>query len=410
MPFVLSLASFFLALFLQVTVCAPAIGDYVDNWGWLPANLSLVGFGVLCGLIVSRQPRNRIGWLCGGIATLPTFALGPINLGLPCAEQGFIALPGLAYLGWLQNFGILFISLEFILLPLWFPDGRFLSPGWRRFALIILLLIILSSLILAVWPGELSAYKSMTGVSRENPFGLPIEPPSFPSSWFFILTSVIWLIGILIAQFSLVARWRRSDGRTRQQLKIFAYFLGTVGSVFMLFQITIFLLDLFNIAFSGIWVMLYMSLVILLWVGYPVAVGVAVLRYRLYDIDIVIRRTLVYGLLTAALGLVFFCGVALLQQVFGRLTGTANSPVAIVLSTLAIAALFSPLRRRLQDFIDRRFYRRKYNAEQALARFAAVARDETDIEQLSAELLAVVQETMQPESVSLWLRRQKRRG
>jgi hypothetical protein len=141
----------------------------------------------------------------------------------------------------------------------------------------------------------------------------------------------------------------------------------------------------------------------------PLIIGVAVLRYHLWDIDIIIRKTLVYGALTAALALVFFGGVALLQQILGRISGIENSPVAVVLSTLLIAALFSPLRRRIQDFIDRRFYRRQYDAERALAEFAATARSETDSEKLTNSMLEIVQATLQPERALVWMRPDRKR-
>jgi hypothetical protein len=136
----------------------------------------------------------------------------------------------------------------------------------------------------------------------------------------------------------------------------------------------------------------------------PTAIGFAVLRYRLYDIDLVINRALVYGSLTAALALVYFGGVATIQSLFRALTGQVQQPqLAVVVSTLAIAALFNPLRRTIQAFIDRRFYRRKYDAARTLSAFSARLRDETDLEQLSADLLSVVRETIQPEHVSFWL-------
>jgi hypothetical protein len=139
--------------------------------------------------------------------------------------------------------------------------------------------------------------------------------------------------------------------------------------------------------------------------GVPVAVGVAILRYRLYEIDLIINRTLVYGSLTAALVVVYFGGVAITQAIFRTLTGQQEQPqLAVVVSTLVIAALFNPLRRRIQGFIDRRFYRRKYNARKTLEAFSAKLRDETDLDALSGDLVGVVRETMQPAHVSLWLR------
>jgi MFS superfamily sulfate permease-like transporter len=197
---------------------------------------------------------------------------------------------------------------------------------------------------------------------------------------------------------SLVLRWRGASGEVRQQIKWLAYFLATAGVMFIVVEIIGEMV--YPAIFEG-W--FYLIELAIFWLGFPLVIGLAVFKYRLYDIDIIVRRTLQYALLTVLLGIIYFGVVIFLQQLFR--SGTDDtSPLAIVISTLVIAALFNPLRKRVQEAIDRRFYRRKYDAQQALAAFAASARDEVDLEHLQVELLSIVQEAMQPEGVSLWLR------
>jgi hypothetical protein len=223
------------------------------------------------------------------------------------------------------------------------------------------------------------------GVPARNPFGIEglrdlgvaVATPVF----------VIGIPTVLLSLTSLVLRFRRSRGEERQQLKWFVYAgVLSVGAV------------LLPSAASSFLQLLVLPLL-------PVAAGIAILKYRLYDVDIVINRTLVYGALTASLAAVYFGGVTATQVIFRALTGQQEQPqIAIVISTLVIAALFMPLRRRIQGFIDRRFYRRKYDARKTLEAFSAKLRDETDLDALNAALVGVVRETMQPAHVSLWLR------
>jgi hypothetical protein len=199
---------------------------------------------------------------------------------------------------------------------------------------------------------------------------------------------------------SLSLRFRRSRGEERQQIKWFAY-ASALGFMAILL-VTLFDLPVVDertdaLVEHVVWTVAPLSL--------PVSAGIAILKYRLYEIDIIINRTLVYGSLTAALALVYFGGVTATQAIFRALTGQEEQPqLAVVISTLVIAALFNPLRRRIQSFIDRRFYRSKYDAAKTLEAFSAKLRDETDLDALNAELVSVVRETMQPAHVSLWLR------
>jgi hypothetical protein len=203
------------------------------------------------------------------------------------------------------------------------------------------------------------------------------------------------LFGCAVAAvISVFVRLRSADGEKRQQIKWFAYAAAVLLGCLTLFPL--------------MWVVPLWAIFLIVVIGLsamPVAVGIAVLRYRLYDIDRIINRTLVYGALTAALVAVYFGGVTTTQDILRALTGQEQQPqLAIVISTLVIAALFNPLRRRIQSFIDRRFYRRKYDARKTLEAFAATLRDETDLEALSGDLVGVVKETVQPAHASLWLR------
>ncbi len=234
-----------------------------------------------------------------------------------------------------------------------------------------------------------------------NPFFLPaLEKSAQP----ILLVGLLVFMPILALDLVLpVLRYRKGSFLERQQIKWLALFAGSEAIYTILGLIAYPLVtggQVMSLG-NGFFAMCYYLIAGLF---PPLAIGVAVLRYRLYNIDIIIRRTLVYGALTATLALVYFGSVLLLQGLFQALTGQSQSQVVTVISTLAIAALFTPLRRRIQNDIDRRFYRKKYDAEQALEAFALTVRQEVDLDEISASLLKVVQETMQPEQVSLWLR------
>jgi len=211
---------------------------------------------------------------------------------------------------------------------------------------------------------------------------------------------LVLLLG-LVAAASVVVGRRGARGVERQQIKWLLY-AGAIFFVGPVFQITV----SYVLRVEGSWALWVGNLLgVVSGLGGPIAIGVAILRYRLYEIDTLINRTLVYGALTASLALVYFGGVAITQTIFRAFTAQEQQPqLAIVVSTLVIAALFTPLRRRIQSFIDRRFYRSKYDARKTLEAFSAKLRDETDLDALNAELVGVVRETMQPAHVSLWLR------
>ncbi|HZC83480.1 MAG TPA: hypothetical protein VE194_03555, partial [Rubrobacter sp.] len=284
-----------------------------------------------------------------------------------------------------------------VLLFLLFPDGTLLSPRWRLVAWLTVGYSVVGSLALAFAPGPID---DTIGFEVSNPAGIggPIGHVLTPLAGIVQLLAVFLLGAALIA---LALRQRRSRGQERQQLKWFTssliLFLILVGA-----DSAIFFYYGSETAMPN-WASLFNNVAISSDALIPIAAGIAIQRYRLYDIDLIVNRSLVYGLLTAVLVLVYLGGVVSLQYAFRALTGE-GSQLAIVASTLAIAALFNPLRRQVQAFVDRRFYRRKYDAAKTLEAFSTKLRDETDLDALNNELVGVVRETMQPAHVSLWLR------
>jgi hypothetical protein len=274
-------------------------------------------------------------------------------------------------------------------LLLLFPDGRLPSRRWRPVGWLAVAAIITIGSGTAFTPGPL-----VDNPEIRNPLGLALLEGSLLEEG-----GVGWLLlpaSVVLSASSMVVRFRRATGVERQQIKWFALAatFAAVGWVVLTFTYETELIGAAQL------------LQLLSLLSIPLAVGIAVLKYRLYDIDLVINRTLVYGSLTAILALIYFGSVVLLRGLLFSVTGQ-SSQLTVVVSTLLIAALFNPLRRRIQSFIDRCFYRRKYDAAKTLAAFSAKLRDETDLEQLTDELLAVLRETIQPTHASVWLRPSK---
>jgi hypothetical protein len=387
---------------LATTTCSAllGVGSSFGLFEFVLAGGSALAFALLGAVIVAYQPRNRIGWLCSAIGV--TFALALFgDEYADCAISGGATLPAAALMAWIAYLAFpATILLMFSLLPFLFPDGRFVSPRWRRLAQVTTVLLAASILLTAVVQGPLVHSGVDANYDVDNPFGLlpaALGPLLAPATLLAIAAAS--MAGIV----SLAVRLRRSRGEMRQQLKLLLYFLAAAIAVQLAIEVYGDMVD--EVIFSG-WVY-YLVLSMTFW-GFPLVIGLAVFKYRLWDIDVVIRKTLVYSVLTALLALIYFGVVIVLQSLFSRLAGVQQSTLAVVISTLAIAALFTPLRRRIQDAIDRRFYRKKYNAQQVLAQFAQTARDETDLDALLAELVRVVDETLQPEHVSIWLKDPRR--
>jgi len=326
---------------------------------------------ILGVLIFLRRPTGRFGWLMalilvwmGTVVPVQAYALAEVY-------------PALGFAGYVANQ----IATAVAVVLLWiFPDGRFV-PGWSRWTLVLALVcafiapllpnapmtnaLVVPLALVLIGSGLVSQIYRYVRVSR------PVERQQ--TKWVMValvMAPLAWVVGGLLIPTTFPSLVRISENTAPYNLLRLT--IANIANLFI-----------------------------------PLAMGLAILRYRLWDIDVIIRKTLVYSALTVLLALVYFGSVVLLQRLFGLLTGVAQSPLAVVVSTLVIAALFTPLRRRIQDAIDRRFFRKKYDAQRVLAQFAQTARDETDLDALTGELARVVQETMQPEGVSVWLKESK---
>jgi hypothetical protein len=386
-----------LAMALEVAgvlLWLPNHAELVDRYGTTEdaaPHVFVVPSYATVGAVIAARSRNRVGWL---FLTFGLIAALDVVVG-PYATRGIILTPGslpapelvgqLGSVGWPASY--LFLGLLLLL----FPDGRLPSPRWRPAALVFL----------GSW-GALMLYYlfepptgTWYGIPHTNP--LAIAALGHPT-WRVVyqVISTVTVAGLAVVALAPLQRFRRAGPVQRQQLKWFAFVVGgclasLLAAVAIHTLLPVVAGWLLTVAFAGVVV------------GIPVAVGVAILRYRLYDIDRLISRALVYATLTVALGFCYGGLVLALGQLFGRV-GERTPSWAVAAATLAVAALFQPARRRIQQTVDRRFNRRRYNAVRTIEAFSARLRDEIDLDTLAAELHAVVDQTMQPTTASLWLR------
>jgi hypothetical protein len=386
------------------------VGSVPLYTGAHPANLAaivsnLLGgalyliFSVVGGLVASRRSGNPIGWilLADGLLWNLSSVLdyySDYGVAHPDSVPFWVGAATINNWLWVPAVGLLG-TYTFLL----FPDGKLPSRRWRPLAWLSGLIIALVSMQVGLTPGPL---EGLGGVL--NPWGFLVFPWMRTVPYLLV---PLFLLCMVLSVFSLVLRYRRSRGEERQQIKWIAFAASLIGSLYVSAMIgsIAYPQDIWFEPGSPLWLIFLEYAALLSFTLVPVAIGFAMLRYRLYDIDVVINRALVYGSLTITLALVYFGGVASIQTLFRAITGLEQqSQLAVVVSTLAIAALFNPLRTRIQSFIDRRFYRRKYDAAKTLDVFAVRLRDEIDLEALGGDLVSVVRETMQPEHVTLWLK------
>jgi len=374
-----------LTVFGQVAVVATGAG--VDFIG-----ITFLSFPVVGILIVSRQPRNVIGWVLVGLGLCFVTAellRAYVHFALT-VEPGSLPGAGLALaLG--QHVWIAAVGLPGTFLILLFPDGRLPSPRWRPWAYFCAFALVLSYIALTILPGS---FTDSGFPDVRNPLGINALAPISGAIVPVVGLIPVAMVGCAVA---LVRRFRRSAGLARVQMK----WLAAAGAMVAATYLALMVLNFFFGDPDPSWLTVAANISVLGFTLIPAAIGVAILRHRLYDIDIIINRTLVYGTLTVTLAGAYFLLVTILQGLLRPLAG--QSDLAVAGSTLVVAAIFRPVRARIQTLVDRRFYRSKFDAQETLDKFSARLREEVDLVALTADLLAVVDQTMKPAATSLWL-------
>jgi len=347
-----------------------------------PIVVLLAGIGAL---IVTRHPENAIGPGMCLLATALAFS-GVADAYVVFEAEDGGHLEGYEVAAWLTSW----VSLAALFVPITVfflicPDGQLPSARWRPVLFFDAFAIALVTIASALAPGPIEGYHDVDNPMALTLFGEVVEYLKF-------LGYLLFIPAIGLSGAALIHRFRRSRGRERQQLKWLAFAAVAVIIIFLASWPI-------SAIFSDVWELTPLIMLCLL----PLAIGVAILRHQLYDIDRILNRTLVYALLTATLGAMYLGVVVGLQAVFSSIAG--GSDLAIVITTLLVAALFLPVRRRVQEIVDRRFNRRTYDAARTIDAFSARLRQQIDLDTLRYELLAVTEETMQPSMASVWLRR-----
>ncbi len=385
--FALGLAACLVGLAVLAGDAGEALAARDDAWG-LEAGFVLVltAFGLVGALVASRVPTNPIGWLFLALLVIDGFflsAMSYVERSLAVAE-----LPGTPWVAWVADWSSSLAPSAICLAFVLFPDGRPATPRWRAAVWLCVVGTVLVFLHHAVPPGPLDGFPEL-----ENPIG---------QGWAAPLTgldpdatlAVMWPVALV----SLLARFRRSRGVERLQLKWFAW-SASVMALFVMVGSAATALGPGGTPLEGLLGGVVFSVLLC---AVPIGAGIAILRHRLYDIDVVINRTLVYGSLTAVLGSAYLGSVLVLQLVLSPVTG--RSDLAVAGSTLAVAALFRPARTTVQRLVDRRFYRSRYDAQKTVEAFTGRLRSQLDLRAVGEDLRGVVVDTVQPAHVSVWLR------